>query len=223
MRKRFAPAEGTETGETRPAARARLPRSPLVAGLAAVAVAGLVAGCSSGSSTASAASGTGGTQSGASAITISTRQITGVGTVLTDQSGKTLYSPEQEASGMIKCTGACLSFWFPVTVAKGATPRAASALTGTLSSIQRPDGGGRQLTYNGKPLYTFRLDTGPGQDHGNDFTDHFGGLTFNWHAATASAATSTSAPAPAPASASASAQPSSSSGYGSSQGGAGGY
>jgi len=130
--------------------------------------------------------------------------------VLTDQSGKTLYTPEQEASGTIKCTGSCLSFWFPVTVANGATPRPAGALTGTLGSIQRPDGG-RQLTYNGEPLYTFRLDTGPGQSHGDNFTDHFGGQTFVWHAATATGATQVPA------------QPSSPSGNGTYQGGAGGY
>lgn len=185
--------------------------SPLVAGLTAVAAAGLIAGCSSGNSAPPAA---GGTQQGATGITVSSRQISGVGTVLTDQAGKTLYTPEQEAHGTIKCTGSCLSFWFPVTMAKGAMPHTAGALTGTLGSIERPDGGGLQLTYNGEPLYTFRLDTGPGQAHGNDFTDHFGGQTFLWHAATASGA----APAtPAPG------QPGSSSGYGNNQGGGGGY
>jgi predicted lipoprotein with Yx(FWY)xxD motif len=194
-----------------PAARSRLPRSPLVAGLAAAAVAALVAGCGSGDGAAPAASGAGGPQHDASGITISTRQISGVGTVLTDQTGKTLYTPEQEASGTIKCTGSCLSFWFPVTMPSGATPRAAGALTGTLGSIQRPDGGRRQLTYNGEPLYTFRLDTGPGQTHGNNFTDHFGGQTFTWHAAIASGA----APAPG--------QQGSPSGYGNYQGSAGGY
>jgi len=133
--------------------------------------------------------------------------------VLTDQAGKTLYTPEQEAGGAIKCTGSCLSFWFPVTMAKGVTPHATSGLTGTLSSIQRPDGGGLQLTYNGEPLYTFRLDNGPGQAHGNNFTDSFGGQSFRWHAATVSGAASTPAPG----------QPSSPGGYGNYQGGGGGY
>ncbi len=74
-------------------------------------------------------------------------------------------------------------------------PHAGSTLTGKLSSIQRPDGSS-QVTYNGEPLYTFKLDTGPGQAHGNDFTDSFGGQSFVWHAATASG----TAPAPAPSS-----------------------
>lgn len=178
-------------------------KSTLARRIAAVAVAGLAAGCGSAATGSSA----GGTQRSAGAITISTRQITGVGTVLTGQSGKTLYTPEQEASGTIKCTGSCLSFWFPVTTAKGAPPHAAGGLTGRLGSVQRPDGGGLQLTYNGEPLYTFRLDTAPGQDHGNNFTDNFGGQTFLWHAATASDATP------------ATAQPSSPAGYGNNQGG----
>jgi predicted lipoprotein with Yx(FWY)xxD motif len=112
--------------------------------------------------------------------------------VLTDQSGKTLYSPQQEAGGVIKCTASCLSFWFPVTVGNGAAPHAASMVTGTLGTIQRPGGGGRQLTYDGKPLYTFRLDSGPGQVHGNNFRDQFGGQSFTWHAVTNSGGAATS-------------------------------
>jgi predicted lipoprotein with Yx(FWY)xxD motif len=165
----------------------------LIAGLAAVAVAGLVAGCGSGSSSASAGSAStqqagGGTQQAVVGLTISSRQVSGVGTVLTNQSGRTLYTPEQEASSSIKCTGSCLSFWFPVTMAQGATPHAASGVTGKLGSVKRPDSGDLQLTYNGDPLYTFRLDSAPGQAHGNNFTDSFGGQAFLWHVASVSGA-----------------------------------
>ena len=61
-----------------------------------------------------------------------------------------------------------------------------SGVAGPLGTIHRP--GLTQLTYNGKPLYTFRLDLVPGQAHGNDFTDHFGGTAFTWHALTTSGA-----------------------------------
>jgi predicted lipoprotein with Yx(FWY)xxD motif len=188
----------------------RLPRRPLVAGLAGLAAAGLLAACSSGNGTAAASGGTGSGQKDASAITVSAHTMTGVGTVLTDQSGKTLYTPQQEAGGVIKCTASCLSFWFPVTVGKGAAPHAASNVTGTLGTIQRPDGGGSQLTYDGKPLYTFRLDSGPGQLHGNNFSDQFGSQSFTWHAVTVGGGAATSGQP--------SSQPSSS--Y---QGGGGGY
>jgi predicted lipoprotein with Yx(FWY)xxD motif len=118
---------------------------------------------------------------------VSLRKLPGVGAVLVDRSGKTLYSPQQEANGKIMCTGGCLSFWFPVRVAAGIALRPPAGVTGALGSIHRP-GGLTQLTYNGKPLYTFRLDQAPGQAHGNDFTDHFGGTAFTWHALTASGA-----------------------------------
>jgi len=160
------------------------------AGLAAVAAAGLLAACGSagtgggsGAGGASAAQGTAGSR----ATAISVRKVPGVGTVLVDRSGKTLYSPQQEADGKIACTGSCLSFWFPVRAAAGGDLRTPSGVTGALGMVHRP-GGMTQLTYNGKPLYTFRLDQAPGQVHGNNFTDHFAGTTFTWHALTTSGA-----------------------------------
>lgn len=118
---------------------------------------------------------------------ISARTLPGVGTVLVDRAGKTLYSPRQEAHGTIMCTGGCLSFWFPVPATAGATLHAPAGATGALGTIHRP-GGQAQLTYNGKPLYTFALDQAPGQAHGNNVTDHFGAASFTWHAVTTTGA-----------------------------------
>jgi|SRR5215469_14088545 len=162
---------------------------PLITGIVAAAAAGLVAACGSGPGSTAATAGAGNAQAGG--MTISTRTLAGVGTVLTDQSGKTLYTPEQEGNGVIKCTAACLGFWFPVTVGSGVAPHASTALTGTLGSVKRSDGS-LQLTYNGHPLYTFKLDDAPGQDHGNDFSDQFGGQSFTWHAVTSAAGGATS-------------------------------
>ena len=207
----MAAAQGEQAASPSRGGRGRLFRRPLLAGLSAVAVAVLVAACSNGNGSAAAADGTSSTQKDSGGTTISTRAIPGVGTVLTDQSGKTLYSPLQEAHGMITCTASCLSFWFPVTIGNGAAPKAPGTLTGTLGSVAQPDGGSRQLTYNGQPLYTFRLDSAPGQAHGNNFTDHFGGQTFNWHAVTSAAGTATHGqPASSPSS---SAYPGGTSGY----------
>jgi predicted lipoprotein with Yx(FWY)xxD motif len=160
------------------------------AGLAAVAAAGLLVACGSagtgggsGAGGASAAQGTAGSRG----TVISVRAVPWVGTVLVDRSGKTLYSPQQEAGGKIVCTGSCLSFWFPVHVAAGGTLRAPNSVTEALGMVHRP-GGMTQLTYNGKPLYTFRLDQAPGQVHGNDFTDKFDGTAFTWHVLTTSGA-----------------------------------
>ena len=163
-----------------------LARRAVPSGLAAVAAAGLLAACgSAGAGGGSGAAGTHGTAA-RSGIVLSVRKLPGIGAVLADRSGKTLYSPQQEADGKIMCTGDCLSFWFPVRVAAGAVLRAPGGVSGALGTIHRP--GLTQLTYNGKPLYTFRLDQAPGQAHGNDFTDHFGGTAFTWHALTTSGA-----------------------------------
>jgi len=155
-------------------------------GLAAVAAAGLLAACAGPGGAASPASGGGGqVPAAAGSAVITARQLSGVGTVLVDRAGKTIYSPAQEATRKILCTSSCLSFWFPVTVAFPHVGRRASGIDGVLGTIRRPDDGKIQLTYNGRPLYTFRLDRSPGQDHGNNFRDSFGGTSFTWRAVTA--------------------------------------
>jgi predicted lipoprotein with Yx(FWY)xxD motif len=153
------------------------------AGLVAGAAAAVLAACGS-----SASTGTGHQASAASGAVVSARHVSGVGTVLVNRAGKTVYSPVQEAHGKIMCTGSCLSFWFPVTVTSSASVTTPSGLGGTLGTIHRPDDGMTQLTYNGKPLYTFKLDQSPGQVHGNGFHDQFGNDSFTWHAITASGA-----------------------------------
>src|SRR5215471_8527960 len=168
-------------------------RRALVPALAAAAAA-LIAACGGaggiyGTGGGSAAGGTTGMAHHAAAshgTVISARTLPGVGTVLVAQSGKTLYSPQQEAHGTIMCTGGCLSIWLPVSVAAGTIPHAPAGVTGVLGTIHRPDDGLTQLTYNGTPLYTFRLDQAPGQAHGNNVTDHFGAASFTWHAIAAS-------------------------------------
>jgi Secreted repeat of unknown function len=70
----------------------------------------------------------------------------------------------------------------PVTVATGAALPGSSGITGVLGTVHRSGGGQTQLTYDDKPLFTFRLDSAPGQAHGNDYTDHFDGVGFTWHA-----------------------------------------
>ena len=80
---------------------------------------------------------------------------------------------------MVLCTGACLSFWQPVTVT--GAPKKAGSLAGKLGVVRRPDGG-RQVTYNGRLLYSFKLDK-PGKVTGNGFKDAFGGHKFTWRVA----------------------------------------
>jgi predicted lipoprotein with Yx(FWY)xxD motif len=120
---------------------------------------------------------------------VSVQDVEGLGQTLVDPAGKTLYFADQEADGAIKCTASCLSFWFPVE----GTDSTAKSMDG-LAVVKRSDNGMSQLTFEGKPLYTFKLDTGAGQSKGNNLTDEFAGTTFVWHAATTSGAAPTQAP-----------------------------
>ena len=59
--------------------------------------------------------------------------------------------------------------------------RRTQSLQGTLATVRRPDGG-RQVTYRGRLLYSFKLDK-PGKVTGDGFKDAFGGQKFTWHVA----------------------------------------
>lgn len=127
--------------------------------------------------------GGGSTTQPSGAQTVSAQTIGGVGTVLVDAEGEALYVNDQDATGMISCLGKCTSIWPPLTLPSGtAKPVAADGLSGKLGVVMRPDGA-RQVTWAGKPLYTFAEDGGPGKVTGNGTQDSFGGLSFTWHVA----------------------------------------
>jgi predicted lipoprotein with Yx(FWY)xxD motif len=95
--------------------------------------------------------------------------------VLTANSGLTLYTLSAEKHGTFICKGSCLKDWHPLVVAKGVKP------TGpvSLGTVKRPDNGLRQVTFEGRPLYTFDDDKKKGDANGEGFKD-----VGTWHAAT---------------------------------------
>jgi predicted lipoprotein with Yx(FWY)xxD motif len=101
--------------------------------------------------------------------------------VLADSQGRTLYSADVEKGGRIMCTSGCTSFWTPVSASPGQAKAAATDLNLDLGVVSRP-GGAEQLTFDGKPLYSF-TEEGPGQLKGNGFVDDFHGTHFTWTAA----------------------------------------
>jgi predicted lipoprotein with Yx(FWY)xxD motif len=139
--------------------------------LAALAAALGIAACGGGGSSSSSTT-------APTSTTVAVKPVSGVGNVLVDSAGKALYSSNAEASGKVLCTGACTSFWKPLTVGSG-TPTAAAG-AGKLTVVKRPDGT-RQVALSGKPLYTFAQDS-PGKVQGNGFSDQFGGRHFTWTA-----------------------------------------
>jgi predicted lipoprotein with Yx(FWY)xxD motif len=129
------------------------------------------------------------TASGAD-MTVSVEHVDGVGNVLVDSKGDALYSPDQEANGMILCKGSCISIWVPLTLSANANPSGPGDVNTMLGTIHRPDGS-VQVTFHTKPLYTFAEDTSPGMVTGNGAQDQFGGHQFTWHVASVGAVTST--------------------------------
>jgi predicted lipoprotein with Yx(FWY)xxD motif len=132
-----------------------------------------LAACGGGNSSEPASSST------RSGDTVAVKLIDGVGDVLVDSSGKALYASDVEADGKVQCVDACESFWKPLTVGSGA-PSAASRDVGKLAVVKRPDGS-RQVTVDGKLLYTFAEDSA-GEVSGNGFADDFQGKHFTWRA-----------------------------------------
>lgn len=174
-----------------------------VAALALIAAAGLTAAACSSSSGSSGGGGSGGSSAaapgsaapGAGAPSpVGTHGTKALGEVFADASGRTLYTADQESGGTLLCTGGCLQFWHPVPVAAaGGTPSGGSGF----GSVERPDTGQNQLTYAGRPVYTFAEDAAPGDTKGDGFQDAFSGRQFTWHALPVHPGGSTSAP-PAP-------------------------
>lgn len=144
-----------------------------------------LAACGGGDGTANASA----RAQGASKAVVKQAQNEELGkTVLTNNRGLTLYSLSVEKNGRFICDdSACLSLWHPLLVPAGRKP------TGPvpLGTVRRPNGGGIQVTYRGRPLYRFVEDMKPGEANGEGFKD-----VGTWHAASGSATPPPTQPPP---------------------------
>jgi predicted lipoprotein with Yx(FWY)xxD motif len=85
---------------------------------------------------------------------------TGIGKVLTDAKGMTLYTFDKDAKGKSNCNGECAEYWPPAAAMASDKP------VGDLTIIKRDDGS-LQWADEGKPLYTFKTDMKPGDTTGD--------------------------------------------------------
>ena len=88
---------------------------------------------------------------------------------MTDFAGMTLYTFDNDQSGVSNCTGSCAQTWKPYT--SGAT--AQGQFPTGITVITRADGS-TQFAWNGKPLYYYSKDVNAGDMSG----DGLGGI---WH------------------------------------------
>jgi predicted lipoprotein with Yx(FWY)xxD motif len=95
---------------------------------------------------------------------------TAKGRALVGAKGMTLYTFDKDVGGKSMCNGPCAENWPPLLASEDARP------TGDMTIVARVDG--RSMwAYKGKPLYTFKKDTAPGQINGD------GLLNGAWHMA----------------------------------------
>jgi predicted lipoprotein with Yx(FWY)xxD motif len=87
-----------------------------------------------------------------------------LGLILVNGQGRTLYALTMDAPGLSTCQGSCLENWPPV-LATGTPVAGDGVQDGLLGSFARSDGG-MQVTYAGKPLYTYAQDAAPGDLNG---------------------------------------------------------
>jgi predicted lipoprotein with Yx(FWY)xxD motif len=128
-------------------------------GLAVLAV--VAAGCGGGGATA-ASSAPPKTASG-QAATVGVSN-TGIGQILVNSQGLTVYLFKADQGTKSACMGACAAAWPPLLVA--GKPTVGSGVSASLvGTTTRPEGK-TQVTYNGHPLYLFAQDQKAGETNG---------------------------------------------------------
>jgi predicted lipoprotein with Yx(FWY)xxD motif len=95
---------------------------------------------------------------------------TGMGKVLTDSKGMTLYTFDRDATGKSNCNGQCAQNWPPLMASADAKSM------GDWTVVTRDDGS-KMWAYKGKPVYTWVRDTKPGDTTGDGFANNV------WHVA----------------------------------------
>jgi|SRR4051794_331014 len=150
----------------------------LTASAAAGIAAAALAGCGGGSSGAADTAAPTGSDS-ASTLALAS---TGLGRVLVNGQGRTLYLFKADHGTTSACAGACATAWPPLR-ASGKPSTGTGLQASAVTTIKRSDGN-PQVTYHGHPLYTYVGDQKPGDTTGQG-SDGFGA---GWFAVTASGA-----------------------------------
>jgi predicted lipoprotein with Yx(FWY)xxD motif len=143
-------------------------RRALLLGLAIATLPLTAAACgASSSNTTPSASGGGG-------VAVSARSIKGLGSVLVNGQGRTLYTFTSDKARRVTCTGNCAVVWTPLKVTGGQKPSVSGGVKASLLSSDPDPSGGRVVTYNGWPLYLYQVDQVAGTDHGQAATSNDG-------------------------------------------------
>jgi predicted lipoprotein with Yx(FWY)xxD motif len=97
---------------------------------------------------------------------LTTQRAPGVGAVLSNWQGRTLYVYLPEKGGKIKCVGGCATTWPPEVLLAGEQPATTSPVHPKLVGTIANPSGGRIVTYAGWPLHTYTGDASHGSYRG---------------------------------------------------------
>lgn len=133
----------------------RKPGAPLLASLALA-----LASCGGGSTTPSAPvirtiSGTASPVPTTSHDTIDSADIPPFGAILVNDDGESLYIFERDEHRRVTCTAGCQSMWPPLKPVSVARPIVGGQVKPSLLGSDKNPAGGRVITYDGWPLYTY--------------------------------------------------------------------
>jgi len=148
----------------------RRPMGLLAAAVVVPLVALAAAGCGSDSGTSTATA----KAAGGSSATVSVAN-TGLGNILVDSQGRTLYLFEKDSGTTSTCSGGCATAWPPLR-ASGKPTAGSGAKASLLGTTPRSDGK-PQVTYDGHPLYGYQGDSKAGDTNGQGING-FGALWY---------------------------------------------
>jgi predicted lipoprotein with Yx(FWY)xxD motif len=117
-------------------------------------------------------------------VVISTRSVAGLGTILVNSKGKTLYMFVPDKQEKVTCFKSCATVWPPVFLPAGGKAVAGGSAKQSLLGSDKDAAGGRVVTYNHWPLYGYLGDVKAGTAYGQD-TSQSGGY---WYVLSASGA-----------------------------------
>jgi predicted lipoprotein with Yx(FWY)xxD motif len=104
--------------------------------------------------------------SAAGTLTIEAKSLPRVGTVLVNAAGFALYMFVPDDHRQVTCTSLCAQTWPPVRVRPGAALAAGPGVRQALLGSDADTAGGRVVTYDGWPLYSYTGDVYQGQTTG---------------------------------------------------------
>ncbi len=147
-------------------------RRLLVIAAASAAIVLVAAGCGKSSSSKTASSSPPATSPPTTAAPATTAaggmtvaiKSSGLGRILVDAKGRTLYLFEKDKGTTSSCYGACAGGWPPYTTT--GAPQAGSGVSAPLLGTTARTDGKTEVTYHGHPLYYFVGDSKPGDTNG---------------------------------------------------------